>query len=133
MNLNGQNPPNYLMKKISKKSLLIKERKLENAGFPIITIYGHKLYEKGKNVYYLDDDSLFTGDRPCPFCHKYSINGMDACLGKLPGVRYADCGHGLEQGYILFNNGKRVTLAKIDESYMRSNWKKQEILDAEIV
>ena len=30
---------------------------------------------------------------------------VDPCLGYLPGVRYACCGHGEEHGYIFFDNG----------------------------
>ena len=32
-------------------------------------------------------------------------DGHDACLGALPGVIAACCGHGVKEGYILFENG----------------------------
>lgn len=34
--------------------------------------------------------------------------GHDPCLGTLPGVDYACCGHGKVPGYILFSNGVSV-------------------------
>ncbi|MGB9937302.1 MAG: hypothetical protein ACPK7O_06240 [Methanobacterium sp.] len=44
-------------------------------------------------------------ERPCIKCGKYPTReGYDACLGELPGVEFACCGHGKE-GYIRFNNG----------------------------
>lgn len=32
----------------------------------------------------------------------------DPCLGSLPGVLFACCGHGEEPGYMLFSNGVRL-------------------------
>lgn len=31
--------------------------------------------------------------------------GHDPCLANLPGVKFACCGHGVENGYIYFENG----------------------------
>lgn len=45
--------------------------------------------------------------KPCPKCNEMPTSeGCDACLGKLPGVVNACCGHGVEEGYIEFENGK---------------------------
>jgi hypothetical protein len=41
-------------------------------------------------------------------CDSQGMRGPDPCLGKLPGVVSACCGHGLLQGYIVFENGRRV-------------------------
>jgi hypothetical protein len=42
----------------------------------------------------------------CPKCDKLpDKNGHDKCLGTLPGVAFACCGHGVEDGYIKFTNG----------------------------
>ncbi|MCA9367177.1 hypothetical protein KC887_02790 [Candidatus Kaiserbacteria bacterium] len=42
-------------------------------------------------------DGEFGGERPCAFCHQMpTVEGHDACLGELPGVLYACCGHGVE-------------------------------------
>jgi hypothetical protein len=46
--------------------------------------------------------------RPCPKCSNLpTIEGFDFCLGHLPGVKNACCGHGSE-GYIQFKNGLTV-------------------------
>jgi hypothetical protein len=36
-------------------------------------------------------------------------DGEDGCLGHLPGVITACCGHGERDGYIIFENGKQLT------------------------
>ncbi len=86
---------------------------------------GHKAYYgkvNGKeSIFYFDNnEDIDYNTRPCKFCNlrnmEYFINdkmeSYDACLGKLPGVKFACCGHGAENGYILFKNGARVTLNK---------------------
>lgn len=66
-------------------------------------------------------DDLIEGKKPpeilcagwlCPFCglKREKDFGPDPCLGELPGVDFACCGHGgmlkTERGYIAFSNGK---------------------------
>lgn len=47
-------------------------------------------------------------DRACVSCKKFqNEDGTDPCLGKLPGVVAACCGHG-ERGYIAFENGVNI-------------------------
>jgi hypothetical protein len=47
--------------------------------------------------------------RPCGACHR-KIDEHDPCLGLLPGVMNACCGHGLEaDAYIQFPDGRIVT------------------------
>jgi hypothetical protein len=36
---------------------------------------------------------------------KRTREGHDPCIARLPGVRYACCGHGVHEGYIQFENG----------------------------
>lgn len=45
--------------------------------------------------------------RPCGHCRlRYTAEGHDPCLGTLPGVVNACCGHGDEKkSYIMFENG----------------------------
>jgi hypothetical protein len=56
----------------------------------------------------------------CPECHmKRGPDGHDPCLGELPGVSYACCGHGGKSlqsvgGYISFKDGKVIRFAKLD-------------------
>ena len=56
---------------------------------------------------YAADDELVDDNniRPCPTCGKRPLeSGDDACLGHLPGVVNACCGHG-GRGYVQFANG----------------------------
>ncbi len=45
--------------------------------------------------------------RPCGHCKQHSmLDGHDVCLGELPGVVNACCGHGdIEDSYIQMNDG----------------------------
>ena len=45
-------------------------------------------------------------DKKCKRCKRPPTKeGHDACLKTLPGVKFACCGHGVQPGYIMFNNG----------------------------
>lgn|GEM_PF-4811035 len=47
--------------------------------------------------------------RPCPKCGRLpNADGSDPCLGHLPGMRAACCGHGVEPPYILTEEGDYV-------------------------
>lgn len=72
--------------------------------------------------YYEDGEPVdFSHPRPCPKCGgSVGGDGCDPCIGKLPGVKFACCGHGIHEGYILFENDVRVSLSKyvsIDRSH----------------
>ena len=44
--------------------------------------------------------------RACPFCdRKPTPEGYDACIGFLPGVYSACCGHGVTPSYVVWENG----------------------------
>lgn len=65
--------------------------------------------EIGEHLYVDTGESVFNGARPCPLCGKLPTEeGHDVCLGKLPGVKFACCGHGIEDGYISFENGVSI-------------------------
>jgi hypothetical protein len=50
-----------------------------------------------------------TRERACAKCGlRRPTSGHDPCIANLPGVIFACCGHGVEQGYILFENGINV-------------------------
>lgn len=79
--------------------------------------YGHGVYFDGENFRYSDNDQLAhegselyseinpISKRPCPQCHQLPTKeGHDACLGHLKGVRSACCGHGVEDGYIVWEH-----------------------------
>lgn len=60
---------------------------------------------------YVDDGQPTAGNRrPCGHCGGADTEGgHDACLGKLPGVRNACCGHGsIEESYVQLEDGRRL-------------------------
>ena len=63
----------------------------------IQTLLGKRWSESGQRI---------RDNVPCKRCGEYPVmDGPDPCLGMLPGVRAACCGHGAEPGYIMFRNG----------------------------
>jgi hypothetical protein len=47
---------------------------------------------------------------PCAVCGQLPTpEGHDACLGTLPDVSAACCGHGKEEGYVLFESGLLIS------------------------
>ena len=65
---------------------------------------------KKRTDWFSDDgligNDIYTATRRCPACLKpRTIEGHDPCLGTLPGVKFACCGHGVHRGYISFTNG----------------------------
>lgn len=73
--------------------------------------HGHDIHHEAKtNTWHFSDDGTpFTSEneRPCKLCggDPKQHGGADPCFGKLPGVRNACCGHGIEKAYIQFENG----------------------------
>jgi hypothetical protein len=58
----------------------------------------------------------------CPECHlARGKDRCDPCIGKLPGVLFACCGHGgktpgnCPDGYILFENGVAVRFTRLTQ------------------
>lgn len=68
---------------------------------------GHPYFYDGEEIeYYLDTAESTSEERPCIKCGEMPTKeGNDACLGRLPGVNAACCGHGVDEGYIYFKNG----------------------------
>lgn len=70
---------------------------------------GHKRYvDPDGNRRYSDDNVLLEDEpwRPCAKCGKYpNENGDDHCIQNLGKVINACCGHGVNKGYIQFDNG----------------------------
>lgn len=72
---------------------------------------GHAIYWDGETWRYADtDETTVDSERPCGHCGLADTpEGHDGCLGTLPGVRNACCGHGEERcAYIQFDDGRRV-------------------------
>lgn len=65
---------------------------------------GHSIHFNGCWIY--EDGVSITEERPCVRCNQMPVEGMDACLGKLGGVKSACCGHGVEEPYVIKQNGK---------------------------
>jgi len=90
---------------------------------------GHKLIWAGTKWVYEDDGSDIPANggevRPCIKCGKLFTLGegeVDPCLGILPGVDNACCGHGTHsRSYIRFTNG--VVIENFDEINYTEKWK----------
>lgn len=65
---------------------------------------------KGNQIYYEDSAGwhyVFNNEPisnidclVCPRCQKISgVNEPDICLGHIPGIKSACCGHGVEEGF----------------------------------
>lgn len=73
---------------------------------------GWPIYWDGKYWRYKDTgDCVRAVDRPCGICGKERTpEGHDACLGELPGVSNACCGHGSDrEAYVQFDTGARLS------------------------
>jgi hypothetical protein len=65
---------------------------------------GHKIeFDIAKFIWvYSDNKESVEKERPCIRCGKMPTKeGHDACLGFLPEVKSACCGHGIEEGFIM--------------------------------
>lgn len=80
-------------------------------------IYGHPVKYINNEWIYMDTKENINNTplRKCPKCGQFpNQDGYDACFGKLPGVSYACCGHGLGKGYIKFKNGTVIHFQDCD-------------------
>lgn len=85
---------------------------------------GHPIYCAAPNSFahprgdwrYCDDDSsIYESNRACPRCGKRREHGrqFDPCLGELPNVYSACCGHGVVEPYVnIIGEFKRLTGAE---------------------
>lgn len=101
---------------------------------------GHPIVFKNDEWFYKDNGESVkdTHDkRPCGHCDKKSTDeGRDACLGTLPGVMNACCGHGvMSQAYIQFDNGVTIRGFNIDDTVhcprCETYWEAVLLLDGE--
>ena len=68
---------------------------------------GHEIIYNGDQWQYSDTGEPAEEERPCKRCGRMPTpEGHDACLGKLPGVGAACCGHGVDDAYAIDNNPK---------------------------
>lgn len=61
-------------------------------------------------VYSDTREPVGAGDsRPCPKCGRLpNPDGTDPCLGHLPGMRAACCGHGVEAPWVITDDGEYI-------------------------
>lgn len=58
----------------------------------------------GINWRYADNGLPVDDKRSCAKCKKPPLpNGEDACLGHIPGAKYACCGHGITDVYVIYD------------------------------
>jgi hypothetical protein len=84
--------------------------------------YGHEIeYDHDKDVWiYSDTKESLIHISPCKHCGKLPTNeGYDGCIGELPNVKFACCGHGKDKPYAILNDSnKRIDFNNINEMKM---------------
>lgn len=56
-----------------------------------------------------EDYAILKRQQRCTWCAMRRLpNGNDPCLGTLPGVKFACCGHGQGGSYVMFRGGKVI-------------------------
>jgi len=80
---------------------------------------GYEIYKTGTGEWFFTDTDEPVAStwkqRNCGHCNKPNTpEGHDACLGKLPGVMNACCGHGeSSEAYVQFTNGVMIRGFKV--------------------
>lgn len=80
--------------------------------------FGHPVYGDSDGHWRLEDgrrvhDPAVRRQLRCPRCgERPTPKGHDPCIADLPGAIGACCGHGVEPGYVVFDDGTRL-----DERY----------------
>lgn len=71
---------------------------------------GHDIFLKDESWFYTDNGEPTVGvERPCGHCGKdFTKEGHDGCLGTLPGIMNACCGHGEDKAYVQLLNGNAI-------------------------
>lgn len=77
------------------------------------SLRGHAIYFDGREFRFSDNHQSTVEtwkDRPCGHCGLNNTpEGHDGCLGTLPGVSNACCGHGVDRAaYIQYTDGTEV-------------------------
>lgn len=78
----------------------------------MVTSYSHgwKIYFDGKDWWYCDNNEIDNDLRLCKRCGRIPTKeGYDACLGYIKDAISVCCGHGVEEGYVMYPD-KRVVL-----------------------
>lgn len=92
-----------------------------------------KSYYRGHRIEYLNDSWVYKDNnrlveafpnRQCGYCEELNTKeGHDGCLGTLPGVMNACCGHGnTEEAYIQYPDGTSVQGEKAIKLFKELKW-----------
>ena len=76
---------------------------------------GHAIRWDGERWLYAENGLPVSDDpyRECGRCDRHNRHGHDHCLGTLPGVINACCGHGQdEEAYVVLDDGTRMSGAE---------------------
>lgn len=101
---------------------------------------GHRAFWDGENWRYSDTGEIagFGYEvRPCKKCGRLfegsNVGKPDPCLGNLPGVKNACCGHGVaKESYICFTNGLIIRGFVVEqEQKALKEYKMQELISRE--
>jgi hypothetical protein len=70
-------------------------------GHPVVCLAGEACERYADDLTPTVDAAGASVERPCVQCGRLAApDGPDPCLGLLPGVRAACCGHGVEEPYV---------------------------------
>jgi len=89
---------------------------------------GHPMHRRQDGTWVYTDTSQLVSenpDRACGQCGRSNTaEGHDGCLGALPSVANACCGHGDERGaYVVFDGGERLGGAEAVAHFGRLSWR----------
>ena len=66
---------------------------------------GNLIIYRNNRREYEDGIALSQEERPCARCGRMPTKeGYDACLGYIEGATSACCGHGIEEGYVVYED-----------------------------
>ena len=105
------------------------------------TFRGHKMHQGGSGDWFFSDTNepvtTTWKHRPCGHCSlPNTAEGYDGCLGYLPGVMNACCGHGEpKSAYMQFEDGsiirgetmKHLSVAELEQLVCAAWWSPREI------
>ena len=70
--------------------------------------FGHQIYYKNGWKYIDNNESIYSDRRKCRKCNKYQTKKQhDPCLGKIPNVISACCGHGIYESIIIYDRSHK--------------------------
>jgi len=80
--------------------------------------YGYEIeYDWDNNIWIYSDNKIPAIQvRLCKHCGQLPTKeGYDSCIGELPNVKFACCGHGKDNPYAILNSGEKLDFNNINE------------------